>query len=86
MSSVQSRLLLFLALLVGSFIVLLPTALTPPAWWPWKDPIRLGLDLQGGTHLLYQVDLPQAVDTIIEVEDYFYAVSQLAQTTMRNAT
>src|SRR5262249_8586735 len=36
------------------------------AWWPWKKPVRLGLDLQGGTHLLYTVGIEQAVDNTID--------------------
>ena len=31
-------------------------------WWPWQQPVRLGLDLQGGTHLLYQVEIEKAID------------------------
>lgn len=66
MSSVQSRLLLFVGLSLASLILLMPTVMEPPSWWPWKQPIRLGLDLQGGTHLLYQVDLDKAVDMTVE--------------------
>jgi preprotein translocase subunit SecD len=58
--------LLFAALLVGAVVVLLPTFTRPPSWWPWKQPVRLGLDLQGGTHLLYAVDVEQAIDNTVE--------------------
>lgn len=27
--------------------------------WPWEAPFRLGLDLQGGTHLIYEADTSQ---------------------------
>ena len=37
-----------------------------PSWWPWQQPVRLGLDLQGGTHLLYRVQLEQAVDNRLD--------------------
>jgi preprotein translocase subunit SecD len=57
----------FAALLVAAVVVLLPTfSPAVPAWWPWKQPVRLGLDLQGGTYLLYQVDIEKALDTTVE--------------------
>ena len=37
-----------------------------PPWWPWQQPIRLGLDLRGGTHLLYSVDIEQAIANGVE--------------------
>src|SRR5206468_686616 len=37
-----------------------------PAFWPWRQPIRLGLDLQGGTHLLYGVEIDQAIDNTVD--------------------
>jgi len=33
-----------------------------PAWWPFEKRISLGLDLQGGTHIVYSIDLDKAVD------------------------
>jgi preprotein translocase subunit SecD len=66
MASVGYRGLLFMAALIGSLVVLVPTFTTPPEWWPWKQPIRLGLDLQGGTHLLYQVEIEQAIDNTVD--------------------
>jgi preprotein translocase subunit SecD len=63
----QGWALLFLALTVASVVFLVPSFVQPaPSWWPWQRPVRLGLDLQGGTHLLYQVDLDQAVDNTVE--------------------
>jgi preprotein translocase subunit SecD len=65
--SVLSRVALFVGLAVASIVVLVPTFAQPaPAWWPWKQPVRLGLDLQGGTHLLYQVDIDQAIDNAVD--------------------
>ncbi len=64
--SVQTRLIGFVALVVVSLGLLLPSALEVPTWWPWQRPVRLGLDLRGGTHLLYEVDLDQAVEMSIE--------------------
>jgi preprotein translocase subunit SecD len=40
---------------------LAPSMMTMPSWWPIGQPIRLGLDLRGGTYLLYGVDLDEAV-------------------------
>ena len=65
--SVSYRVLLFAAITVAAVVFLLPTFVRPaPAWWPWHQPVRLGLDLQGGTHLLYAVDIDQAVDTTLD--------------------
>ncbi len=66
MSSLQYRVLAFAALIVGSIVVLLPTFVAVPGWWPWTDPVRLGLDLRGGTHLLYGVEIEQAIDNTVE--------------------
>lgn len=65
--SVQYRVALFVGLVLAAGVFLLPTFVEkPPLWWPWQQPIRLGLDLQGGTHLLYQVDLAQAQENHLE--------------------
>ena len=65
--SVPYRILLFAAVTLAAVVFLLPTFVRPaPTWWPWQQPVRLGLDLQGGTHLLYGVDIDQAVDTTLD--------------------
>ena len=65
--SVPYRILLFAAVTLATVVFLLPTFVRPaPPWWPWHQPVRLGLDLQGGTHLLYGVDIDQAVDTTLD--------------------
>jgi preprotein translocase subunit SecD len=33
-----------------------------PSWFPFKKKISLGLDLQGGMHIVYSIDLDRAVD------------------------
>ena len=67
MASIRYRGLLFAALVVAALVVLLPTFVNPaPSWWPWHQPVRLGLDLQGGTHLLYQVQIDQAIDNQLD--------------------
>ncbi len=64
--SVGYRALILAALIVGAAVVVVPTFGDPPSWWPWQQPVRLGLDLQGGTHLLYQVEIEQALDNTVE--------------------
>ena len=57
-----------LALIVACLMcvgVLLPTLVdksTLPGWFPWDKKINLGLDLQGGLHIVYSIDLDKAVD------------------------
>ena len=53
--------LIWIGAVVIAIVTLLPTMVAVPSWWPWARPIRLGLDLRGGTHLLYGVDLDEAV-------------------------
>jgi preprotein translocase subunit SecD len=65
-SSVRWRVLLAVGLVLAAFVVLLPTLAPAPKWWPWQQPIQLGLDLQGGTHLLYTVDIEQALDNTVD--------------------
>ena len=56
---------------IGTITVLALFYLAPsisdhlPGWWPKKE-IRLGLDLQGGTHLLLQVETEKAVENTVE--------------------
>jgi preprotein translocase subunit SecD len=64
---VSTRAAIFAALFVAALVLVAPTFMsTVPTWWPWKKPMRLGLDLQGGTHLLYTVGIEQAVDNVID--------------------
>jgi preprotein translocase subunit SecD len=54
-----------------SFLYLTPTLVTPlPSWWKGflpKDKIHLGLDLQGGTHLVLEVDTQKAVEGTLDI-------------------
>ena len=50
------RVALVVALLVVSSVYLLPVLTTVPTWWPSvlpRESLRLGLDLQGGIHLIW---------------------------------
>jgi len=54
-----------------SFLYLTPTLVTTlPSWWTGllpKDKIHLGLDLQGGTHLVLEVDTQKAVEGTLDI-------------------
>src|SRR5512138_535592 len=63
-----SLIILFLFL---SVLYMMPTLVPKlPAWWSGllpKDKIHLGLDLQGGTHLVMEVDTPKAIDGALDL-------------------
>lgn len=54
-----------------SFLYLTPTLVTNlPSWWSGllpKDKIHLGLDLQGGTHLVLEVETEKAVEGSLDI-------------------
>jgi len=54
-----------------SFLYLTPTLVTTlPSWWKGvlpKDKIHLGLDLQGGTHLVLEVDTQKALEGTLDI-------------------
>lgn len=65
------RITLIVAFIALSCIYLVPT-LVPnlPAWWKGvlpKDKISLGLDLQGGTHLVLEVDTQKAIEGTLDL-------------------
>jgi preprotein translocase subunit SecD len=68
--SLQWRFLLILAILIGAAIFLYPTFVKElPTWWPTffpQDKIHLGLDLQGGMHLTFEVEADKAVESSVE--------------------
>ncbi|MCJ7663276.1 MAG: protein translocase subunit SecD, partial [Desulfobacterales bacterium] len=68
--SLQWRFLLILAVLIGALIFLYPTLVKDlPSWWPTffpQDKIHLGLDLQGGMHLTFEVEADKAVESRVE--------------------
>lgn len=63
--NVVYRLVLLAALTIGALVylspVLLPAGTPLPSFLP-KEPLHLGLDLRGGTHLLFTVDVDKAVE------------------------
>lgn len=65
------RVLLIALFLVMSCIYLTPTLVsTLPSWWKGvfpTDKIHLGLDLQGGSHLVMEVDTEKAVEGALDL-------------------
>jgi preprotein translocase subunit SecD len=68
--SVMTRAIIFGIAIVGAIIYLLPTFISPlPSWWSSflpTDRINLGLDLQGGSHLVLGVKVDKAIENNIE--------------------
>ena len=63
MKNISWKLVLVFVVVVTAIIYILPSF--KPALWPHKQ-INLGLDLQGGMHLVLEVDTDKAVESTIE--------------------
>ncbi|MGD2187264.1 MAG: protein translocase subunit SecD, partial [Desulfobacterales bacterium] len=63
MKNFSWKLILVFAVIVAAIIYVLPTF--QPGLWPYKQ-ISLGLDLQGGMHLVLEVDTAKAVEGQVE--------------------
>ena len=65
------RISLIVLFIIASFVYLTPTLVSPlPEWWSGllpKDKIHLGLDLQGGTHLVMAVETQKAVEGSLDL-------------------
>ncbi len=62
------RIAIVIVLLLASSVYLLPVMTTVPEWWPSilpRESLRLGLDLQGGIHLILQVEVDKAVENAL---------------------
>ena len=69
-TNLMYRTLLVIALTIGAVLCILPTVWQPlPSWLGFlkSNKVSLGLDLQGGTHLVLSVDIDQAVVNSLEV-------------------
>src|SRR5678815_6040732 len=68
--SVLTRAIIFGIAIVAAIVYLVPTFVSPlPAWWTSflpTDRINLGLDLQGGSHLVLGVKVDKAIENNIE--------------------
>src|SRR5688500_8334780 len=65
--SLKWRTIFLVAVTVFSLLMLIPTVTPPgqlPSWFAraFNQRIQLGLDLQGGLHIVYSIDLDKAVD------------------------
>ena len=63
MKKISWRLVFVLIITIVAIVYTLPTF--QPALWPYKK-INLGLDLQGGMHLVLEVDTIKAVESTVE--------------------
>ena len=63
MKNLSWQLISIVVVLIAACIYVLPSF--KPGVWPYKK-INLGLDLQGGMHLVLEVDTDKAVDSTIE--------------------
>lgn len=63
MKNLSWKLILVLTVIIVAVIYILPTIM--PAMWPHKK-INLGLDLQGGMHLVLEVETEKAVESTID--------------------
>ena len=68
--SVMTRLVLFAIAIVVALVYLAPNFVQPlPSWWSSflpTDRIHLGLDLQGGSHLILEVKVDKAIENNVE--------------------
>jgi preprotein translocase subunit SecD len=67
--SLKWRALLVLVLTAVSLVYLFPTFFEMPTWWKEHlpdDKVSLGLDLQGGMHLILEVQADKAVETALD--------------------
>ncbi len=68
--SVRTRIILFTLLTLAAVVYLVPTIADPVhEWWSKIFPtsrIQLGLDLQGGTHLVLEVKVDKAIENNVE--------------------
>ncbi len=63
MKNISWKLILVIIVVIAAVIYILPSI--KPTWWPHKK-INLGLDLQGGMHLVLEVDTEKALESTIE--------------------
>lgn len=58
MENYRARTALFAAFIIFTVIYILPNVVTlPSGWWFHNRPLSKGLDIQGGAHLIYGVDI-----------------------------
>jgi preprotein translocase subunit SecD len=63
--SLKWRTIVLLGIILTCIGILAPSVADDdalPSWFPFQKQINLGLDLQGGSHIVYSIDLDKAVD------------------------
>ncbi|MDI6686741.1 MAG: protein translocase subunit SecD [Desulfobacterales bacterium] len=63
MKNISWKSILVIIVVIAAVIYIIPSI--KPTWWPHKK-INLGLDLQGGMHLVLEVDTEKALESTIE--------------------
>jgi len=63
LKNISWKLILVIIVVIAAVVYILPSI--KPTWWPHKK-INLGLDLQGGMHLVLEVDTEKALESTIE--------------------
>jgi len=63
LKNISWKLILVIIVVIAAVIYIIPSI--KPTWWPHKK-INLGLDLQGGMHLVLEVDTEKALESTIE--------------------
>lgn len=67
--NIQLRLAIVAAVIVIAAFLIYPSLGPVPSWWQKylpDNPIRLGLDLQGGLHLILEVESKKAVEAVVD--------------------
>ncbi|MFH1112544.1 MAG: protein translocase subunit SecD [Pseudomonadota bacterium] len=67
--NIQLRIAIIAAVLVIAVFLIYPSLGPVPSWWQRylpDNPIRLGLDLQGGLHLILEVESKKAVEAVVD--------------------
>ena len=67
MKNFSWRAIIVITVIIAAIVYILPTI--NQGWWPHKK-INLGLDLQGGMHLVLEVDTEKSVESTIERMTY----------------
>src|SRR3989338_6343947 len=87
-SSLRWKITLLLCVTIFAGLTVAPSFTTVPAWWQkYLAPagLKLGLDLQGGMHLVLKVDLKKAIENNLDlsVQDLKEALAEKKITVVR---
>ena len=90
-SSLRWKIILLLFITIFAGLTVVPSFTKVPAWWQkYLAPagLKLGLDLQGGMHLVLKVDLKKAIENNLDlsVQDLKEALAEKKITVVRTAS